>query len=160
LGLELIALSPGIPFQEEWAPAFHRALASVSGTAPETEDKAADKTEPDNDLLATAVAALEASGADQFSATLEAIAGDETLDTSLRFDAAKALLVPKRPIASAAFALCEATLQPGGESAFRPQAVALLVGATLGAAERDRLAPLLARFGPVEWSSFPNLFRK
>ncbi len=160
LGLELIALSPGIPFQEEWAPAFHRALASVSGTAPETEDKATDQTEPGNDLLATAVAALEASGADQFSATLEAIAGDETLDTSLRFDAAKALLVPKRPVAPAAFALCEATLQPGGESAFRPQAVALLVGATLGAAERDRLAPLLARFGPVEWSSFPNLFRK
>ncbi|NLT71820.1 MAG: c-type cytochrome, partial [Verrucomicrobiaceae bacterium] len=162
LGLELIALSPGIPFQKEWVPAFERALAtpSVSDTGPKTDAKADAKPKPDNDLLAIAVAALEASETDRFTAALEAIAGDEALDTALRFGAAKALLVPKRPVAPAAFALCEATLQPGGESAFRAQAVALLVGATLGAAERDRLAPLLAQFGPVEWSSFPNLFRK
>jgi putative membrane-bound dehydrogenase-like protein len=144
LGLDLIALSPGIVYQAEWSPVFDRAL--TAGT--------------DGELLAAAVAALEASRSDKFTAALEAICRDESLDAALRFSAARALLVPKSLIAPAAFALGEATLRPGSGSALRPQAVALLGGSTLGATERDRLAPLLTGFGPVEWGSFPELFRK
>jgi len=144
LGLDLIALSPGIVYQAEWSPVFDRAL--TAGT--------------DGELLAAAVAALEASRSDKFTTALEAICRNESLDAALRFSAARALLVPKSLIAPAAFALGEATLRPGSGSALRPQAVALLGGSTLGAAERDRLAPLLTGFGPVEWGSFPELFRK
>ena len=132
LGLDLIALSPGIVYQAEWSPVFDRALTVGA----------------DGELLAAAVAALET------------ICLNESLDAALRFSAAKALVVPNKPIAPAAFELCEATLEPGGDGAFRSQAVALLAGATAGTAERDRLAPLLTGFGPVEWGSFPELFRK
>lgn len=142
LGLDLIALSTGVPFQEEWSPVFDNALATG-----------------ESELRAAAVAALGTAKSDRFTAALETISRDEQLDPALRFDAARALLVAKSPIAPAAFDLCEATLKPGNASAHRSEAVALLTGATLGATERDRLATLLPGFGPVEWGSFPDLFR-
>lgn len=143
LGLDLIALSPGIPYREEWSPVLEAALAGE-----------------DAELRAAAVAALGATKSDRFAAALEAICKDEQVDSALRFAAARALVVPKSPVAPAAFALCEATLAPGNSSPYRSQAVALLTGATLGTTERDRLAALLPGFGPVEWGSFPDLFRK
>ncbi len=143
LGLDLIALSPGIPYREEWAPVLEAALAGE-----------------DAELRAAGVAALGATKSDRFAAALEALCNDGQLDPALRFDAARALIVPQSPVAPAAFALCEATLAPGNSSLYRSQAVALLTGATLGAAERDSLAALLPGFGPVEWGSFPDLFRK
>jgi putative membrane-bound dehydrogenase-like protein len=144
LGLDLIALSPGIVYQAEWSPVFDRALTDGADSA----------------LLAAAVAALGASRSDKFTVALEAICRDKTLAAALRFSAAKALAVPNQAIAPAAFELCEATLRPDGDGAFRSLAIALLAGATPGTTERDRLAPLLSGFGPVEWGSFPELFRK
>jgi len=143
LGLDLIALSPGIGYQEEWSPVLDAALTTGSA-----------------ELRAATVAALEATKSERFAPALESICKDEQLDPALRFAAARALVLPKSPIAPAAFDLCEATLKPGNASAFRSEAVALLTGASLGATERDRLAAVLTGFGPVEWASFPDLFRQ
>src|SRR5690606_17257930 len=116
LGLDLIALAPGITYQEEWSPVFERALEAGAG----------------DDLFAAAITALEATRSEEFSASLEAICRNEEVDTALRFSAAKALLPPEKAIAPAAFDLCEATLERENKSTFRSQAVALLTGAVLG----------------------------
>ncbi len=145
LAIDLIALSPGIAYQEEWTPVFERVLAAA---------------DPDAELFSAVVEALAATGADRFATALAELCRNETLDTGLRFNAARALLVPTSPISPAVFTLCETTLDPGNPGIFRAQAVALLGRSALGAAERDRLAPLLKGFDPVEWGSFPDLFRK
>jgi putative membrane-bound dehydrogenase-like protein len=143
LGLELIAGSSGIPFQEEWVPVFEKALAPGA----------------DAGILAAALDALPVSRSDRFGSVLASICEDQSRPFDQRLAAARALVAPKSPIAPTAFALAETLLKPGGPAEFRSQAIDLLSRSTLSAAERDRLAPLLASFGPVEWGSFPDLFR-
>lgn len=143
LGLELISHAPGIPFQEDWVPVFEKALSDDA--APET--------------LAPALAALAATRTDLFDPALEALCRDDQLDTSLRLAAAKALSVPNTPIQAAVFDLAESILGPDGAAEFRGQALDLLARSSLTAAERDRLAPLLANLNPIEWGAFPDLFR-
>jgi putative membrane-bound dehydrogenase-like protein len=143
LGLELIARSAGIPFQEEWVPLFEKALAAGAGPG----------------ILATALEALQTSRSDRFAAALASICGDRSRGFAQRLAAARALVVPKSPIAPAAFDLAEGILGPGGPAEHRGAAIDLLARSTLSAAERDRLAPLLKSFGPVEWGAFPDLFR-
>lgn len=143
LGLELIAQSPGIPFQVEWKPVFETALAP--GAKPET--------------LAAALAALESSRSEPFRPALASICADATRSFALRLAAARALNAPKGPLDPSAFALVTSILEPGGPAEHRAAAIDLLSHATLSGAERDRLAPLLKSFGPVEWGAFPDLFR-
>lgn len=143
LGLELVALSPGIPFQEEWVPVFETALAA--GAKPE--------------VLSAALAALRASRSERFAAALESICGDAARPAGLRLSAARALTAPKTPANPAAFALAAGILAPDGPAEHRAEAIELLSRSTLSTAQRDRLASLLKSFGPVEWGAFPDLFR-
>ncbi len=152
LGLELISLAPGIPFQEEWAPAFERALAGGG----ESEDTA---SAPDAGPTA-ALRALHASATDRFAGLLESLCLDEERDAGLRLDAARALRGKDGALPEAAFALAEASLSPTAAPEARSKAVSLLAGSSLTPAQRDRLVPRLGEFGPFEWGSFPDLFRK
>ena len=143
LGLELIALSSGIPFQEEWAPVFESALAA--GASPGT--------------LAASLAALASTRTERFNAALEALCRDAARGTEVRLAAAKALAGSGGAINPATFDLADSLLKPDGATEYRGQAIDLLARSTLAAAERDRLVPLLANFGPIEWGAFPDLFR-
>lgn len=143
LGFKLIALSSGIPFQEEWVPAFEGAFAS--------EDKP--------ELIAAALAALQVTKSDRFTAALDTICREGKSD-ELRLGAAEALAASAGPIHPTAFDLAATMLEVDHFGQFRSRSVALLAGADLGSAERDTLAPLLKIFGPVEWGSFTELFRK
>lgn len=143
LGLELISLSPGIPFQEDWAPVFESALAGVA--SPET--------------LAASLAALASTHTDRFTSALEALCRDAARGAELRLAAARALAGAKGAINPAVFDLAESILKPDGAAEYRGQAIDLLARSPLAAAERDRLVLLLANFGPIEWGAFPDLFR-
>ncbi len=138
LALELIANSPGIPFRDEWIPAFESALAAGDTAA---------------------LAALRTAKSDRFAKAMEAICLDAGRDANLRLDAASVLSGPGRTPLPAAFDLAEEVLK-GSATDLRGKAIALLALSTLTPNQRDRLTPLLPQFNPVEWSSFPNLFRK
>lgn len=143
LGLELIALSPGIPFQEEWGTVFE----AILGTDTSPED------------LAGALAALASSHTARFGSSLEAICKDVARQPEVRLAAATALVGAKGQVNPAAFDLAESILKPGGVADFRGQAIDLLTRSNLTSAERDRLVPLLGAFNPIEWGAFPDLFR-
>lgn len=144
LGLELITLSPGIPFQEQWGSVFEIALSE--GAKPE--------------LLTAALAALKSAKTERFHGALEAICRDGRHESGVRLAAAKALVGPKGALAPAAFDLAESFLNPSGGGGLEGEAVALLATSSLGPAERDRLAPLLKHLSPMAWGAFPDLFRK
>ncbi len=145
LGLELIALSPGIPFQEEWETVFETILGADTDTGTEN--------------LTAALAALASSQTARFGAPLEAICKDVARQPEVRLAAAKALVGAKGPVDPAAFDLAESILKPDGAADLRGQAIDLLTRSTLAPAERDRLVPLLGSFNPIEWGAFPDLFR-
>jgi putative membrane-bound dehydrogenase-like protein len=144
LGLDLIALSPGIPFQDGWIAPLEKALAS----------------DTDPDLLASAVAALRSTTPDRFVVHLETLCRNPKSDVALRLDAAEALSRAGRDLSPAAFELAEEMLRESDDLARRGRAIALLSGANLSPGQRDDLALLLPRFSPVEWGTFPSLFRK
>lgn len=143
LGLDLIALSPGIPFHEEWTPLFGSAL-----------EPSADPT-----LRDAALAALRASRSDRFKTALEAICAEPQFAPSIRLAAAQALAAPKAALPDPVFAYAIDLLGQGANADLRGPVIALLSAANLTPAQRDQLAPLLKNFGPVEWSAFPELFR-
>ncbi|HRQ90947.1 MAG TPA: c-type cytochrome, partial [Bacteroidia bacterium] len=142
LGLELIALSPGIPFHEDWTPAFEKALA----------------TDPKDTLLPTAISALRSSKSDHFAAALESICRDGARSADLRLAAADALVRPNAAILPAVADLAmEIAQQPA--SPLRGKALGLLASSALRPDDRDRLAAMLPTFSPVDWGSFLQLFR-
>lgn len=143
-GLELVALVPGLPFQNEWAPVFEAALSPQSA---------------DDELIAF-LRALHAARTARFAPALEAICLDEGRGAAIRMEAAKSLRGKGGELPDDAFSLAVASLSPGGDAWRRSQAVSLLASSSLTPAQRDRLAPLLGGFGPFEWGSFPDLFRK
>lgn len=143
LSLELIGLAPGIPFQEEWTPVFERVL----------------QTDAETGTLSAALEALVATRTDRFHPVLESICRDRGRDAGVRLAAARALLLPKSTIPAAAFEVTREILESGGHAEYRGKAIDLLAHATLSAKERDLLASLLKDFGPMEWGSFPDLFR-
>ncbi len=143
IGLELIALAPGIAFQPEWIPVFEAALAPDA--KPEHRH--------------AALAALQASRHDHFKVALEAICVESQFDPATRLAAATALAAPKAALPDPVFSFAAGLLESGQSPELRGKVIALLSAATLDPAQRDRLAPLLKSFTPVEWSTFPELFR-
>lgn len=143
LGLELVELSPGISFQEEWVPVFEAAFAP---DAPEERRNAA-------------LGALQSSRSDRFAPALNAICADPGLDPGTRLEAAKALAVPKAALPESAFDFAAGLLESGQAAELRGPVIAMLTNSNLDKPRRDRLAPLLKTFNPVEWSTFPDLFR-
>lgn len=144
LGLELIALSPGVPFQEEWRPVFESALAATGG----------------NETLTLALGALQTSKTALFTGPLEALSGNAGLPYPERIEAARALAKQNAVLPTAAFNLIEEVLARSTDFAIRAKSLAMLSGGTLNENQRDRLAATLKDFSPVEWGSFPDLFRK
>lgn len=142
LALDLVALSPGIAFQDEWAPLFESTLGEDGDPA----------------LVGPALAALATAKHERFAEVLAAICNDPSRKSAIRFGAAKALVGPKGEMEPAAFEFALESLQIAGEA--QGKAVALLAGASLSPEQRDQLAPLLGKLGPVEWGSFLDLFRK
>lgn len=144
LGLELVSLSPGVSFQEEWSPTFNSAL---NGKA-------------DEGGLQLAIRALQASRTDQFNTLLQSICEDPNLPYGLRLEAAEALGSQSGNIPQVSFDLIEKVLSEVTESDIRAKSIALLSRSPLTDEQRSRLIPMLKKFSPVEWGSFPDLFRK
>ena len=145
LALELISQSPGVPFREEWKPIFEAAL-SPSNT--------------DETSRALAVKALSIAPEGAFYSTLETIATNPAHSYAVRLDAASALTRAKEPVSSGVFALFEEILLQSTEAEPRSRVIVMLTKGELSAAQRDHLANALPRFNPIEWSSFPDLFRR
>ena len=144
LGLELISLSPGISFHESWIPVFEEAL--TVGASPDSQ--------------ALALRALAVARSDRFDALLSGICEDDSASAEVRLAAVKALAKPKSPLSGTAFAYLASLLAESGDTTARGEALALFSAAALNAEQREKLAGLLGTFNPVEWSSFPDLFRQ
>ena len=142
LGLELIALSPGIPFQEEWRPVFESALASA------------------DESRGLAVSALQATKTALFTGALESLSKGTELPLPDRIEAARALAKQNAVLTPAAFDVIDEVLTRSGDSTIRAKALAMLSASTLDESQRDKVAASLKNFSPVEWGSFPDLFRK
>lgn len=145
LGLELLALAPEIAYQEAWTPLFQRAL---------------DPAGQDEALLTVALAALRSARTGQFAELVEAICADAQRPAALRLAAAEASARPKGPLPAAAFDFAEETLLSQADPLLRGGALSLLTQAALNAEQRDRLVSVLAKLNPVEWASFPELYRQ
>jgi putative membrane-bound dehydrogenase-like protein len=145
LALELITRSPGVSFQEEWKPVFEASLSPAN---------------PDKASHALAVKALSIAPDGHFQSALETIANDPAQPSPLRLDAATALTREKEPVSASVFALFQEILLDSAETELRSRVIAMLTKSDLNAGQRDQLATALPRFNPIEWSSFPDLFRK
>jgi len=144
LGLELVSLSPGVSFQDEWSPVFRTALSGEAG----------------DDLLRFAILALQATKTDQFTPLLESLCKGYDRPYAIRLEAAKALGSQGSGIPPASFDLVEKVLSESAESEVRSRSIALLSASPLTSEQRSRLIPALKNFSPVEWASFSDLFRK
>ncbi len=146
LGLELVSLSTGVSYQEEWSPTF---IAALTGDAEE-------------EMLRLAILALQATRTDRFIPALESLCVEVSRPFSIRIEAAKALAGQGGALPAAPFDLIEKILLEPSPSApdLRSKSIALLSGSSLSAEQRNRLIPALKTFGPVEWGSFSDLFRK
>ena len=142
LGLELIALSSGIPFQEEWRPVFESALASTGQSR------------------GLAVGALQATKTPLFAEALENLAKNVATPYPDRIEAARALVKQQAALTPPAFDLIDEVLTKSTDFTIRAKALAMLSGLSLGENQRDKVAATLKGFSPVEWGSFPDLFRK
>ncbi len=146
IGVELVALSPGIAFQAHWDPLVERSLAADAD-----EDPA---------LLAALLSALRTTKPDRFSSALAAICADPKHSPVLRLAAAEASARPKAELPAASFDFAEEALRAPSPPEIRGGALSMLAKATLSPAQRDRLVSLLPQLNPVEWASFPELFRQ
>ncbi len=143
LGLELVSLSTDMTFQEAWSPAFEAALSADS-----------------DDLLLIGIQALQACRSEPFTPVLQSLCGNTDRSYTIRLEAAEALGAQNGTIPPASFDLIERVLSEPTESEIRAKALSLLSHSPLSAEQRDRIIPALKNFSPVEWGSFPDLFRK
>ncbi len=142
-GLELVALSPGIPFQTEWADCLKKGLENDASP----------------DFRTATVNALRTAHSDAFSEALTRICADESLEKSLRLSAAEALSRPGKPIVEAAFTTAVSIFTAPAEDSLRTRSISLLSKSALTPAQRDQLVTVLPHFSPIEWISFPEIFR-
>jgi len=142
--LEFVAASGGADFASEWEPHFAKALAPES-------------PEP---LVQTALRALAAAPSESFDERLGEILADPAFAVGTRLAASRASRRGEDALDPDAFALALSVLEESRSHDERSEVLSILASATLTAGQRDRLAPLLQGFGPLEMASFHELFRR